>query len=75
MTATQPTAYIYGPLLMSVDDFARLHGISESTVRDCIAGTSKNYPPLKAKRARGGRLRIYITAEDAAEWRAALDDN
>lgn len=62
------------PLMMSVAEFARLHSVSETVVRECIAGTSKNYPPLKAKRARGERRRIYITAEAAAEWRAALDD-
>ncbi|WP_276670246.1 hypothetical protein [Schaalia cardiffensis] len=65
----------FAPLLMTVDDFARLHGLSSTTVRECIAGRSDAYPPLKTKRTRTGRKRVYITAEAAAEWRAALDDN
>ena len=65
---------IYSPLLMTVAEFARLHMVSESTERLCIAGTSSAYPPLKAKRTRGGQGRLYITAEAAAEWRAALAD-
>lgn len=65
---------IYSPLLMTVSEFARLHMVSESTVRQCIAGTSSAYPPLRAKRTRGGQGRLYITAEAAAEWRAALAD-
>lgn len=65
---------IYSPLLMTVAEFARLHMVSESTVRQCIASTSSAYPPLKAKRTRGGQGRLYITAEAAAEWRAALAD-
>ena len=65
---------IYSPLLMTVAEFARLHMVSESTVRQCIVGTSSAYPPLKAKRTRGGQGRLYITAEAAAEWRAALAD-
>lgn len=75
MSVSKSAAYIYGPLLMSVDEFARLHGLSPDTVRRCIAGTSDAYPPLRAKRSRSGRKRVYITAEAAAEWRAALDDN
>ena len=43
-------------------------------MRQCIAGTSTAYPPLMAKRTRGGQGRLYITAEAAAEWRAALAD-
>lgn len=66
---------MFTPLLMTVDEFARLHSVSVDTVRDCIAGTSKSYPPLKAKRNRGGKKRLYITAEAAAQWREALDDN
>lgn len=69
------SGHLYAPLLMSVDEFARLHGLSPDTVRRCIAGTAKNYPPLKAKRTRGRAKRVYITAEAAAEWRAALEDN
>ena len=55
------------PLLMTVAEFAKLHGLSESTGRKCIAG-----PPLSAKRAGNGR--IYITTEQAAEWRASFQD-
>lgn len=66
-TTTQST-----PLLMTVAEFAKLHGISESTVRKCIAGDSESYPPLSAKRAGNGR--IYITTEQAAEWRASFQD-
>lgn len=62
------------PALMSVEDFARWHGLSPTVVRECIAGTSKTYPPLRAKRSRGKRRLVYITAEAAAEWRAALPD-
>lgn len=38
MTTTTP---IYGPLMMTPADFARLHGISETTVRECINGESQ----------------------------------
>ena len=63
------------PALMNVADFAQWHGISESTVRDCIAGTAKNWPPLRAKRTKPGKGGlIFITAEAAAEWRANLPD-
>ncbi|HLR97221.1 MAG TPA: hypothetical protein VK053_22050 [Jiangellaceae bacterium] len=69
---------IHGPLLMTVRQFADLHGIGETTVRECIAGTSKSYPPLTVKRVKrkGSRTpgRLYITAEQAAAWRAALQD-
>ena len=58
-----------------VDEFARLHNVSETTVRECLAGVSKNYPPLRGKRTKPGRGgTVYITAEQAAEWRAALKD-
>lgn len=63
------------PALMTVAEFARWHGIGPTTVRECIAGTSKNYPPLRAKRTKPGKGGlIYITAEQAAEWRAAFPD-
>lgn len=62
------------PLMMTVRDFARLHGVGETTVRECIEGTSKNFPPLKAKKSGGAKPRIYITAEAAREWREALAD-
>jgi hypothetical protein len=63
------------PALMSVEEFAKWHGISMTTTRDCIAGRAANYPPLRAKRTKPGKGGlIYITAEAAAEWRAALPD-
>lgn len=63
------------PALMSVSEFAKWHGIGETTVRECIAGTSQNYPPLAAKRTKPGKGGlIYITSEQAAEWRANLPD-
>ncbi len=68
---------IQSPLMMSVAEFARLHGIGETAVRECIAGESKSYPPLTVKRVRkpgSKKSRIYVTAEQAAEWRAALKD-
>ncbi|MCD4549698.1 hypothetical protein [Schaalia sp. lx-260] len=65
---------MHGPLMMGVDDFAHLHGVSKTTAWECINGTSKNYPPLKAKITGGGKQRVYITAEAAAEWRARLAD-
>lgn len=63
------------PLLMTVERFAELNSVSETTVRECLNGTSKNYPPLMAKQVgKGSGKRIYITAEQAAEWRAAMED-
>lgn len=63
------------PALMSVAEFAKWHGIGETTVRECIRGVAANYPPLKAKRTKPGKGGlIYITAESAAAWRAALPD-
>lgn len=64
------------PLMMTLDQFAELHGITRRTAERCLKGESKSYPPLKAKRARTGTGpgRIYITAEQAAEWRAQLED-
>lgn len=72
-----PEPIVYGPLMMTVADFARLHSVGETTVRECIAGTSDTYPPLTVKRVRkpgSSKSRIYITAEQAAAWRAALHD-
>lgn len=68
---------IQGPLMMTVRQFAALHNVSETTVRECIAGTSDTYPPLTVKRVRkpdSQTSRIYVTAEQAAQWRAALPD-
>jgi predicted transcriptional regulator len=65
------------PLMMTVEQFAELHSVSETTVRSCIRGESDTYPPLNVKRVSkpgGGKSFIYITAEQAAEWRAALPD-
>lgn len=71
----KPLSLDFTPAMMTVEDFARRHSISETTARECIAGTSKNYPPLKAKRNKPGKGgRLYIRAEDAAEWRASFDD-
>lgn len=68
------TDVMYAPLMMTVEKFAELHSVSKETVRRCIAGQSTSYPPLRAKRTRGAKYRVYITAEAAAEWRAALAD-
>lgn len=65
------------PLMMTVQQFADLHGISESTARACIRGTSDTYPPLVVKRVRkkgSKRSTIYVTAEQAKAWRDALPD-
>lgn len=65
------------PLMMTVAEFARMHSISEKTVRECINGTSPSFPPLAAKRARksgSAKSLIFITSEAAAEWRALLPD-
>lgn len=68
------TTTTFGPLLMTIEQFADLNGIHPSTVRRCIAGTSKTYPPLRAKKSGGKRHITYITAEAAAEWRNNLQD-
>lgn len=63
------------PALMSVAEFAKWHGLSESLVRECIDGKAKNFPPLRAKRTKPGRGGLlFITAEAAAEWRNQLPD-
>lgn len=63
------------PALMTVEQFAKWHGISESTVRACLRGDSTSYPPLRSKRTKPGKGGlIYITAEAAAKWRASLPD-
>lgn len=65
------------PLLMTVAEFAQLHHVSETTVRQCIASESDSYPPLKAKRVRkpgSKRSLVYITSEAARAWRDALAD-
>lgn len=66
------TVIIHGPLMMSLAEFAALHGISESTARQCANGVSENYPPLTAVTTLGGKRYKYVTAEAAAEWRASL---
>ena len=68
------TTQTYAPLLMTIEQFADLNGISPSTVRKCIAGKSESYPPLRAKKSKGKRFVTYITCEAAAEWRANLQD-
>ena len=69
------SAPAFAPLMMSVDEFARLHGIGTTTAWECVRGESKNYPPLRTKETLTGRgKRTYVTAEAAAEWRAALPD-
>lgn len=63
------------PQMMTVEQFAKHHAVSETTVRECIKGVSRNYPPLRVKQVGSGPgKRIYITAEQAAEWRDALPD-
>ena len=63
---------------MTVKEFAHWHSISESLARECIRadtpihGKTRTYPPLRAKRLKNGRL--YVTAEQAAEWRENLPD-
>lgn len=68
---------VFAPLMMTIQEFADLHGIDPKTVYRCVDGISESYPPLRAKRARkpgSKKSRLYITAEAAAEWRAALPD-
>jgi len=63
------------PPLSSPEQFARLTGLSESTIRRCIRATQPTehgWPPLTAKRLPDGRLRI--TAADGAAWIAALPE-
>lgn len=65
------------PLMMTLKEFADLHGISETTARACMRGESDTYPPLPVKRVRrpgSTRSFIYVTAEQAAQWRDALPD-
>ena len=62
------------PPLSSPEQFARLTGLSESTIRRCIraANAVRGWPPLPAKRLPDGKLRI--TAAAGAAWIAALPD-
>lgn len=62
------------PPLMSLRKFANLVGISIDTARECANGTSKNYPPLRAKKSSGGKPRYYVTGEAAEEWINNLDN-
>lgn len=65
-------------LLYTVDDLIQATGLKETTIRDCIAGRSKNYPPLTAKRIKAqgsnGPGRLYITRQQAEAWLAAFPD-
>ena len=63
------------PPLSSPEVFARLTGLSESTIRRCIRATKPTehgWPPLAAKRLPDGKLRI--TAADGAAWINQLKD-
>ena len=63
------------PPLSSPEQFARLTGLSESTIRRYIhttKPTEHGWPPLTARRLPDGRLRI--TASDGAAWIAALPE-
>ena len=63
------------PPLSSPDEFARLTGLSESTIRRCIRATKPTehgWPPLAARRLPDGRLRI--TAADGAAWINSLPE-
>lgn len=65
----------FAPLMMSLRQFADLHGISYELATQCANGQPGNYPPLKVRRVGNPgskRTRIYVTAEAAAEWRANL---
>ncbi|MCF2705837.1 helix-turn-helix domain-containing protein [Arcanobacterium haemolyticum] len=76
MTSAHVTiVYMPTPALMSVEEFAHMHGISTSTAYKCIRGGAENFPPLRAKRTKPGKGGEYrITTEQAAEWRANLPD-
>lgn len=64
------------PALMEIREFARLVGLSETTIRRCVnqtkRTTDKGWPPLAAKRLPDGQLRIPANA--AAAWINALED-
>ena len=61
------------PPLSSIREFARLVGLSESTVRKCIHATAPDgWPPLPAKRLPNGQYRI--TAADGAAWINSLPE-
>ena len=63
------------PPMSDVASFARLVGLSESTIRRCIRATKPTehgWPPLAAKRMPDGQLKI--TAAAAAEWLASFPD-
>ena len=73
MTTTPDTLNL--PPLSSPEQFARLTGLSESTIRRCIRATKTTehgWPPLAAKRLPDGKLRI--TAADGAAWINALPE-
>lgn len=72
------TATLTSPqLLYTVDTLAEVTGLSATTIRDCLAGRSKTYPVLKAKRIKkpGSKIsRLYITRQQAEAWLAAFPD-
>lgn len=70
-TVEHITHVVHGPLMMTIQDFAYLHGVSPSTVERCINGEPGDYPPLRIKRIGSKR---FITAEAAAQWRDSLPD-
>lgn len=72
MTTTMPDRLAY-----NVAELSNATGISETVIRECIAGTSKTYPPLRVKRVKkpGSRIsRIYITRAQAEDWLASFPD-
>ena len=64
-------------LLYSPAELAAATGISESSIRAAIHGTSASLPSLPAKRIRkpgSKRSQIKITADAAREWLEAIPD-
>lgn len=63
------------PPMSSPAEFARLVGVSDSTIRRCIRATdytTHGWPPLAAKRLPDGRLGIDAAA--GADWINRLQD-
>lgn len=70
---TQPITLAKG--MYTVKELADDAGLSPTTIYDCIAGRSKNFPTLRVKRSKPGRGGIIrIPAEYYAEWRMAWTD-